>query len=74
MMEKEISGNLNGMGKLKIFLNEAYLQNAQLLCCREIDLASFHKWACYKEEAIALFLQLSSLDVFRLRIKKSAPF
>lgn len=74
MMEKEISGNLNEMGKLKIFLNEAYLQNAQLLCCSEIDLASFHKWTCYKEEAIALFLQLSSLYVFRLRIKKSAPF
>lgn len=74
MMEKEISGNLNEMGKLKIFLNEAYLQNAQLLCCSEIDLASFRKWTCYKEEAIALFLQLSSLYVFRLRIKKSAPF
>lgn len=60
-MGKEISGNLNGMGKLKIFFNQAYLQNAQLLCCNEIDLASFRKWTCYKEEATALLLVFFSV-------------
>lgn len=76
MTEKEILGNLYGKGKVEISLKKAFSiqQNAQLVCCSKINLASSHKWTCYKKEAVTLLLQFYFLYLFCKKIKNQDTF